>query len=49
MNSPGHKANILNPIYTHLGVAALKYGADQPDYGGYDGDFYYWVQNFAKL
>ena len=49
MNSPGHKANILRPEFTHLGVAALKYGADHPQFGDFGGDFYYWVQNFAKL
>lgn len=24
MNSPGHRANILNPAYTHIGIGAVK-------------------------
>jgi uncharacterized protein YkwD len=27
MNSPGHRANILNPIYTNIGVGATKTSA----------------------
>lgn len=38
MNSKGHRANILNPKFTHLGVAQ---GLDK------NGDFY-WVQIFIK-
>jgi uncharacterized protein YkwD len=27
MNSPGHRANILNPAYTHIGIGAVKTSA----------------------
>ena len=37
MNSPGHRANILNPNYRKLGVAAYQYPT-----GGI-----YWVQQMA--
>jgi uncharacterized YkwD family protein/spore coat assembly protein SafA len=36
MNSSGHRANILNPNYTHIGVGLVKGGS----YG------YYWTQMF---
>jgi uncharacterized protein YkwD len=26
MNSPGHRANILNPNFTHIGIGALNVG-----------------------
>ena len=26
MNSPGHRANILNPSYTHIGIGAISGG-----------------------
>ena len=38
MNSSGHRANILNKNYTHLGVGYVKGGS----YGTY------WVQEFTK-
>lgn len=38
MNSPGHRANILNENYTHIGIGAVKGGS----YGTY------WVQSFMK-
>jgi uncharacterized YkwD family protein len=38
MNSPGHRANILNPNYTELGVGLAKGGS----YGTY------WVQEFIR-
>ena len=38
MNSSGHRANILNKNYTHLGVGFVKGGS----YGTY------WVQEFTK-
>jgi uncharacterized protein YkwD len=45
MNSPGHKANLLNPVWTHIGVGVLHY--DSGPQAGWDG--FYWVQNFATL
>jgi uncharacterized protein YkwD len=24
MNSPGHRANLLNPAFTHIGIGAVK-------------------------
>ena len=36
MNSPGHKANILNANYTHIGVGCYEV----------DG-YYHWVQLFV--
>lgn len=38
MNSPGHRKNILNPTYTHIGIGIAK---DQ--FGNI-----YWVQHFAS-
>lgn len=38
MNSPGHKANILNCGYKHIGVGLAKSGKGTP----------YWTQNFAS-
>lgn len=40
MNSPGHRANILNPDYTELGVGYAYLPND--DYG------HYWVQMFRR-
>ncbi|MGF7033673.1 putative YkwD family protein [Paenibacillus mucilaginosus] len=42
MNSPGHRANILNPNFTHLGVGYVP---------GVTGSQYrhYWVQLFVRL
>lgn len=37
MNSPGHRANILNPRYTRIGVAAYRLGDGRP---------VYWCQQF---
>ena len=39
MNSPGHRANILNPNYTEIGI-----GVNYED--GYYG--IYWVQLFGR-
>jgi len=41
MNSPGHRANILNPDYTHLGCGAVFYEKDNFIY-------YKATQNFLK-
>ncbi|WP_250007902.1 CAP domain-containing protein [Actinoplanes sp. M2I2] len=38
MNSPGHKANILNCGYKHIGVGLAKSGKGTQ----------YWTQNFAS-
>ncbi len=38
MNSPGHKKNILNPKYTHIGIGYYK---------GTKGYRHYWAQNFG--
>ncbi len=38
MNSPGHKQNMLNPAYTHLGAGYARGGS----YG------HYWTQMFIK-
>jgi len=40
MNSPGHRTNMLNPTYTHIGVGYI-YSAGSP-YGGY------YTANFAR-
>lgn len=40
MNSPGHRANILNPDYTTMAVGLVYVGGTR--YG------YYWSQNFAS-
>lgn len=37
MKSPGHRANILNPLFTHIGAGTASSDTGQ----------YYWVQNFA--
>ncbi len=39
MNSPGHRANILNTNYTEIGVGV---------YQSYNGNGYIWVQEFAR-
>ena len=39
MNSDGHRENILNPRFTHLGVGYADGG------GKY---FYYWTQIFVE-
>lgn len=38
MNSPGHRANILSPSYTHIGVGVAKTKSG----------VYYWTQMFIK-
>ncbi|HJH11207.1 MAG TPA: CAP domain-containing protein [Metalysinibacillus jejuensis] len=38
INSPGHRRNILNPHYTHIGVAVDKDKENN----------YYWVQHFSS-
>lgn len=43
MNSPGHRANILNPELTHLGAG----GAHFADPSFYDMDKFYFTQNFG--
>ena len=45
MNSPGHKVNMLNADFTHIGVYALHYKTAAGPQAGWDG--FYWVQNFA--
>lgn len=42
MASPGHRANILSPLYTHIGVGYV-YEADDT-FGPY---YHYWTQNMA--
>lgn len=42
MNSPGHKANILNPEFTEMGVGYAKRTPAGKD------PYYYWTQKFAK-
>jgi uncharacterized protein YkwD len=37
MNSPGHRSNILNSIFTHLGVGVHEAGGGP-----------WWVQNFVR-
>ena len=45
MNSPGHRANILNPYFRELGVGYhLEAGDTFPDPYGYR---HYWVQDFG--
>lgn len=44
MNSPGHRANILNPDYEYLGVGFYY---DYDESGGTDYR-YFWAQNFYK-
>ena len=43
MNSPGHRANILNPDFDHIGVGY----SNAPDNIPYDTDVY-WTQAFAE-
>lgn len=38
MNSPGHKANLLNASYTHLGLGKATSGSGVP----------YWTQDFGR-
>jgi len=38
MNSPGHRANILNPAYTHVGTG----------FGAGAGGTLYWTQDFGR-
>jgi len=38
MNSPGHRANILSPVYTQIGVGFAKNKSGVP----------YWTQEFVK-
>ncbi len=42
MESPGHRANILNPIFTHLGIGFVSTGPDSI----YDG--FIWTQDFGS-
>ncbi|GLH63543.1 hypothetical protein PG301_13820 [Parageobacillus sp. G301] len=41
MNSPGHRANILDPVYTEIGVGAASVGSVNGKH------VYYWVQMFV--
>jgi uncharacterized protein YkwD len=46
MNSPGHRANILNCSYTEIGIGHVYESGDTfPGPYGYD---HYWTQNFAR-
>jgi uncharacterized YkwD family protein len=40
MNSPGHRANILDPVYTEIGVGTASIGSVKGK------PIYYWVQMF---
>ncbi len=44
MNSPGHRANILNGNFTHLGAG----GAHYQDTSFYNMDKFYFTQNFGR-
>ena len=44
MNSPGHRANILNRNFTHLGAG----GAHYQDAAFYNMDKFYFTQNFGR-
>lgn len=44
MNSPGHRQNILNPLYTHLGCGTQVYF----DQNFYQMPYFMSVQNFIK-
>ena len=44
MNSSGHRKNILNPNYTHLGVGYENAPDDNDSYNDYD---VYWTQVFG--
>jgi uncharacterized protein YkwD len=43
MNSPGHRTNILNPAYKHIGIGYVLVDRD----GGKVTMRHYWVQNFG--
>jgi uncharacterized protein YkwD len=43
MTSPGHRANILNPVYKHIGIGYVLVDQD----GGEVTMRHYWVQNFG--
>lgn len=45
LKSPGHRANILNKEYTHIGVGIVK---TRKNFEGYDYDYYYATQVFAQ-
>ncbi len=45
MNSPGHRANILNPNFTHLGVGYANVPDDNDSYNDQDT---YWTQVFGS-
>jgi uncharacterized YkwD family protein len=42
MNSPGHRANILDPLYAEIGVGVANVGSVKGK------PIYYWVQMFVK-
>ncbi|MEI6775550.1 MAG: CAP domain-containing protein [Chloroflexales bacterium] len=48
MNSPGHKANILNCAYTEIGVGYFYQADDQPLPGDTWSLYYYWTQVFGQ-
>lgn len=41
MNSPGHRANILTPGFTHMGLACVEGGPS-------DWPYIYWTQQFSR-
>lgn len=45
LKSPGHRANILSREYTHMGTGVVR---TRKNYEGYDYDYYYATQVFAK-
>ena len=46
MDSPGHRENLLNPNWTHIGVYAINYENEPGPQNGWIG--YYWAQVFGK-
>lgn len=44
MNSPGHRANILNCEYTHIGIGYFYEANDQPIPGQSWAFYHYWTQ-----
>ncbi|MDG2439133.1 MAG: CAP domain-containing protein [Ilumatobacter sp.] len=45
MDSPGHRVNLLNPLWTHIGVYAINYENQPGPQAGWAG--YYWAQIFG--
>jgi len=46
MDSPGHRRNLLDPNWTHIGVYAINYENEPGPQNGWIG--YYWAQVFGK-